>query len=139
MNKTRIPKKIRSFAINNFGVEFRVAETLEKAKIIGLPEEANKHDALYIENSPVVFVKRFTKYNPVDLNFILLHELGHAIIDFYKNESGLKIKERDEEIKANGIAFALAVFLQIKVSKTMIKNLNRLLSIRDGENIKWEF
>ena len=44
------------------------------------------------------------------MNFILLHELKHAILDFYKNESGLKIKERDEEIKANGIAFALAFF-----------------------------
>lgn len=139
LNKTRIPRKIRSFAINNFGVEFRVAETFEKVKNIRLPEEANKHDALYIEKSGIVFVKRFTKFDPVDMNFILLHELGHAILDYYKNEAGLKINERDEEIKANGIAFALAAFLQIKVSKTMIKNLNRLLSVKDGENIKWEF
>ena len=137
--KTRIPRNIRSFAINNFGVEFRVAETLEKANIIGLPEEANKHEVLYIGNSPVVFVKKYTEFDPTDLNFILLHELGHAILDFYKNEAGLKIEERDEEIKANGIAFAIAALLKIPVSETMIKNLNRFLCLNVGEQIQWEF
>ena len=61
MFKTRIPKKIRSFAINNIGVEIRVAESLEQAKIIGLPEEAKKHEALYIEKSGVIFIKKYTK------------------------------------------------------------------------------
>jgi Zn-dependent peptidase ImmA (M78 family) len=138
MYKTRIPKKIRSFAINNIGVEIRVAESLEQAKIIGLPEEANKHEALYIQKSGVIFIKKYTKFESMDLNFILLHELGHAILDFYKNDAGLKIEERDEEIKANGIAFAIAALLKIPISETMIKNLNRLLEIKDDTKIYWE-
>ncbi len=135
MYKTRIPNKIRDFVENKLNIEIRVAESLNSAKINWLPEEANNIDALYTNG--IIFIKKITKYKNIDLNFIILHEAGHAVISLFK-DVGLNVNDRDDEIKANAVALAFAVILDLDVSKSLIHNLNRQMLLKENEEIKWE-
>ncbi|WP_186650256.1 hypothetical protein [Fluviispira vulneris] len=134
--KTSVPKKIKRFAINNFGVEIIVAESLKKAGIYSDDKKSNNADVVYINN--IVFVKKYTKHKADDLSFLILKCLGLAVIHHFKYQN-LKITKINEEIQAIGIAFSLAVFLKIRVSKMMIRNLNRLISVDDSKQFFLEF
>lgn len=118
--KTKIEKSILDLA-KNIKVEIRVADSLKKAKITWLPEEANKHLALYTNR--IIFVKSKTKYKPKDLNLIILHEIGHVFVQHHQL-MGFKIDNKTEEISANCIAFSLAYLLGLEVTDYMIEQFN---------------
>lgn len=119
MNKTFIPKRIKNLA-KSFGVTFRVGPTPESVDIIYAGNLPENFVAAYFGEG-VVYVKDYTSHERKDMNIALLHELGHAILDFFP----LKMSDEIEEVKANAIALAFAAQLRLPVSNFIIKNFNQ--------------
>lgn len=113
--KTKIPPKIRLLA-RHFGVTLRVAKSFRAAKIYSIKEPKGMQ-AAYVGHG-IVFVK---DEGIDDLPVVLLHEIGHAVLDFFP----LDITGKTHEIKANAIALAFAAQLRIPVNHGLIKSMSR--------------
>lgn len=115
---TVIDPKIKEFA-DSFGVEFRLGSTPQSVDIVceNLPPKVM---ACYFGQG-VIFVRDLTSVTKREnLNFMLCHELSHAIHDFFGLEG---LKEKGHEDFANAGAFIIMAHLDLPVSKQMIKNV----------------
>jgi hypothetical protein len=125
LKRTRIPIRIRKLA-DLFGLEIRVGR---EPKSVSIPAKIPKDAmAAYFRNG-LIFVRDKTRYNQADMNIVILHEIGHAILDFFP----LDITNNVNEIKANAIALSLAVVLNIPVSQLMIDNFNAYAKLVEGD------
>lgn len=122
MARTLIHPKIKKLA-KDFGVEIRIGKSPKDVLIETdpLPESIV---ACYFGQG-VVFVRSETIYSKEDMNIVILHELGHAVLDFFV-KGGLKMDEWLEEVSCDHIALAWAAQLRLPVSPFMIKNFNKL-------------
>jgi hypothetical protein len=120
----KIPPKIKKFA-DGFGVEYRVGKNPEAVNISGLKIPASIQGAYVGEG--VIFVRKNTRIkNKHDFAIMLLHELSHAILDFYE----MKIPAKQEELKANAMALGFAAYLRLPVSNKMVRNFERYAKIK---------
>lgn len=98
---------------SKFGVEFRIGKTPRDAGIEAtIPDDVV---ACYFNGTGVIFV-RDRRIRQMDLDVICLHEIGHAVLDFFK----MKIPAKSEEVKANGIALFMAAFMNKPVSRRIL-------------------
>jgi len=110
--KFKVNPKIKKLA-NQFGIEFRVGRTPKDCKIIGVTDF--RAVAAYFGEG-IIFIRTPIKHSKESMDIICLHEIGHAILDFFN----LDIKEIIEENMANGIALAFASQLRLKIPDKII-------------------
>lgn len=117
---TVIDPKIRKFA-DKFGIEFRVGPTPVSVDI-RCPDIPKSIMACYFNHTGVVFVRDEVPIkDQANLNFMLCHELAHAIHDFF--DFGGKISPKNHEDFANSGALIIMAILGLPVSKVMLKNI----------------
>lgn len=97
------------------GVEFRIAS---KPEDVGIQTKLKSNQIAAYFSRGVIFIKDKTHYRSEDLDFICLHELGHAVVHFFLEDA---VNAKIHEIKANAIALGLAATLNIAVSDRMLK------------------
>lgn len=114
--KTKLDPKVKKI-IDMLGIDLRIGPSPEA---VGLEVSDPKFNevAAYFGNG-VIYVNSSTKYDSKELNFVFLHEIGHAIVLHYL---GNRINTRYHEIKANAVALALSMLLNFKVSDRMLNN-----------------
>lgn len=114
--KTKINPKIAKVA-KSLGLDLRVGPTPASVGILGV-EKSFKEVAAYFGEG-VIFVRDRTYYRSQELDFVFLHEVGHAIVDYFLGD---RITTKMHEVKANAVALGFAAILSISVSDRMLKN-----------------
>jgi len=130
----KISKQVLKVA-KRFGVEFRVGDDPKKLKIEGVKKSFNKYTAVYFGHGVVWVNEPVASKVKETMDIILLHEIGHAILDFYGLQKGLHWKV--EENMANAIALGLAAQYRIGVPCQCVKNFARLAKSKGNKMPKW--
>lgn len=117
--KTIVDKSIRRFA-DKFGIEFRVGRNPAAVNIVTKPLP-DKVVAAYFGQG-VIFVKDQIKMTKqADVNFLLCHEIAHAMFDFYH----LKTPQKIEECSANMGALIIMAHLNLTTSAKMLRAVGK--------------
>lgn len=129
--KVVVEPRVKKYA-KLFGIEFRQSDRPSEVGIMGVDKFVENHDApaIQIGGTGVIWICKTLdgkKWNHADVQFIALHEVGHAILGFFPK---LKISRRDHELKANAIALSLCVHLGIRVRPKMIKRLSHMARLK---------
>ena len=116
--RTVISRPVRRL-IAHMGLNLRVSSTPRKAKIM-ITVKKGVLGAYFGEG--VVWIKDTMPYKKADQQMVVLHEIGHAIIDHYfDGNAKCKISLKNHEIKANAVAIAFAALQKLPVSVNMIE------------------
>lgn len=129
--KVVVEDRVKRYA-RLFGIEFRQSDKPSEAGIMGVDKIVEKHDipAIQLGGTGVVWICKTVdgkKWSHADVQFMALHEVGHAILGFFPK---LKISRRDHEVKANAIALSLCVHLGIRVRPKMIERLSQMTRMK---------
>lgn len=122
--KVKVERRVRNYA-KCFGIEIRQSEKPSDVGIMGMDVPAKQFLAMQFHGTGLVWIRdeidgKLWTHN--DVQFIVLHEVGHALIGFFPK---LKIRKRDHEVKANAIALSLCVHLGIPVRPKLLERLSR--------------
>ncbi len=75
----------------------------------------------YLIGTPYIYIKEKSSFNQIEMNIVMLHEIGHAVIgNFIKQKD---VSDRNHEIKANAIALGFAAQLNLPVPKHFVKKM----------------
>jgi len=108
----------------HFGVTFRIGLTPKDVKIYGV-KIPKKVVAAYCGEG-VVFVQADPQCHEMDWQVALLHEIGHAILDFYP----IKVSKKMNECKANAIALGFSAFLGLPVRHELVHSMSRFTKMK---------
>lgn len=127
--KVIVEPRVKAYA-KLFGIEIRQGYVPSAAGIMGFDHlpDINVH-AAYFNRTGVVWITSHIdgkEWCHADMQFVVLHEIGHALMDFFPQ---LKITKRDHEVKANGIALALCAQLGIKVRPELLRRIGKYAKI----------
>lgn len=120
--KLVVERRVKDYA-KFFGIEFRQSAKPSEVGITGVDYLAKTYPAFWVNGTGVVWLKDTINgrlWTHQDVQFIVLHEVGHAIVGFFPK---LKLSKKNHEIKANAIALVLCVHLGIMIRPKMIERL----------------
>lgn len=130
----KISKKVQK-AAKHFGIDFRVGADPKKLKIMGVSKAIRRFPAAYFGDGVVWVNEPEARKFKNNIDIILLHEIGHAILDFFPLG---KLHWKDEENMANAIALALAAQYRIPVHVSAPKNFGRLARSKGKARFTWK-
>jgi len=127
-HKTVMHKDVKNLAIN-LGLDIRIAPSLIEAKIRG--GKLGKGEIACYVGGGVIWLRDTMPYDKHDQQLVILHEVGHAIMDYFFNRrSKTHITRKMHELKANAAAVTIASLLRLPMSVRIIKDFAKFTKVK---------